>query len=136
MGEFVSDRKIEVMIPALAAYSKANFTIEAEVYEKLANDNFLVTVVEAHYDHPVQANTRIESVNSSIMKVSNGVAIRGGASGNGNQSANAGNSGSSFFPKSIIGWLILTGGIALVVILANLIYKKKELKKTTLKIAR
>jgi hypothetical protein len=136
LGTFVTDRQIEVMFPAIAPFSKANFTITAEVYEKLANDTFLVTVAEATYDHPVQGNTRIQSVTSSIVKVSNNVAIRGGSTSGGNQSANSNSSGASFFPKTIIGWLVLTGGIALILILANLIYKKKDIKKTTLKIAR
>ena len=136
LGTFVSDRQIEVVIPVIPAFSKANFTVEAEVYEKLANDTFLVTVVEASYDHPVVANTRIESVNSSIIKVSNNVAVRGTSTKGGNQSANASGSGASFFPKGVIGWLILVAGIAAIVVLANQINKKKDVKKTTLKIAK
>ena len=130
----ISDRQLEIKIPAMAPLSKANITIEAEVYEKLANDTFLVTVAEATYDHPLQANTRIESVNSSIIKVSSNVAVSGSTKGN--QSANAGGSGASFFPKSIVGWLVLVGGITLIIFLAGKISKKKADKKVQLKVAR
>jgi hypothetical protein len=118
----LSAQKIEVMIPTLPAFTKGSITLAAEVGEKVANDSFLVTVIGATFDHPAQTNTRIETLNSSIIRVSN-TAV---STKNNNQGASVAGAGGSFFPTTFLGWFVLATAIGVLVYLSRKLYKERE----------
>lgn len=119
----ISAQKIEVSIPALPAFTKGSITVAAEVGDKVANDTFLVTVIGATFDHPVQANTRVETLNSSIIRVSN---MAAGTKGNNSQGASVASATGSFFPTSFLGWFILVVCLTILIVLSRKLYKERE----------
>lgn len=118
----LSAQKIEVTIPSLPAFTKGSITLAATVGEKVANDSFLVTVIGATFDHPAQDNTRIETLNSSIIRVSTSAT----ATKNNSQGASAASAGGTFFPTTFLGWFVLATAIAVLVYLSRKLYKENE----------
>jgi hypothetical protein len=119
LGSIVSSQKIELVIPEMIAQSKGNFAVQAKIGSKVANQQYIVNVIEAIYNHPTNANTKIDTLDYAIIKVINGTSAL---------SASVSSSG-KFFPHSFLGWLILVLLIILLVYLARKLYKKTEEKK-------
>lgn len=120
-GKLISTQKIEVRIPVLPAYTKGNFGVTAKVGEKTPDETFLVTVVNANFEHPVEKNTRMEVVNSSIIRVSMLAPFRG------TQAAALGTLG--FFPTTFLGWLVLVTVIIILIYVSRKLYKEREEEK-------
>lgn len=131
LGTFLTKQQIEVIIPTLSAKTKGHFTIVAQIDRSVTNGEFLVSVIEANYDHPVTANTTINTIDYSIVKVFGGST---------DQAAGAlfaiGLLGISFW-----GWLIIFILIALIIWFASKLSKenkkaKEEEAKKELQIAK
>lgn len=118
-GSVISNARVEVVIPEIAPHAKGNFSIAAQANNKAGNQRFLVSIIEAVYDHPTDVNTRIDTTDYSIMKIVGGRA---------NLSANALSAG-TFFPHSFLGWMVLAFGIGILIFLARKLYKEKEEEK-------
>lgn len=129
-GNFISKQVIEVLIPSLSARSRGSFTIEVSVDRNSRDDEFMVSIIEASYDHPVTPNTTISTIDYSILKVFKGAV---------DQSASA-LFALGLFSLGFWGWLIIILLITIIILLARKVYKDKEDKKkaenTELKIAK
>lgn len=119
VGTVMGTSRVEVVIPEIAPHAKGNFMIAAKANSKGSNQRFLVSIIEAVYDHPVDSNTRIDTTDYSIMKM---------IGGRTNLSANALSSG-TFFPHSFLGWMVLAFGIGILIFLGRKLYKEKEEEK-------
>lgn len=132
-GKSLSSQQVEVRIPVLPAYTKGTFGVTAAVGARTPDETFLVSVLSATFDHPVEENTRVETINSEIIRVSSLAA----------PSQIAGVIAAGFFPTSFLGWIVLIAAIILLVYISRKLYKereeekkKKEIHHGELKIAR
>lgn len=123
-GTFTSKQNIEVVIPTLGALDKGDFAIDAEI--ERGNEKFLVSVIEANYNHPTLENTMINTIDYSILKF---------VGGRSDQAAGALFAG-GIFPIPFWGWLIIIAIITVLIVLAHKKYKETEDKKSGLKIVK
>lgn len=121
-GNFTSKQHIEVLIPTLPARVRGNFTVYATVDQNKSNHDFLVSVIEGTYDHPVTPNTKIDTIDYSIIKVVGGAV---------DQSASALFAG-GIFPIGFWGWLVIILIITIIILLARRAYRDREDKKHAL----
>lgn len=124
LGSIVSSQKIELVIPGMIAKSKGTFPVQAKIGNKVANQQFVVNVIEATYNHPMNANTQINTLDYAIIKVIGSSSVL---------SAGVGSAG-TFFPHTFLGWMILVLLIIILVYLARVLYKKNEEKKESVEL--
>lgn len=124
VGKYLDNRKVELDITELVAKAKGSFVIKTSIDKKAMKQSVLVAVVDAIHTNPLKTGEWIETSDYTIVKISKLASM---------QSASAFGAG-SFFPHTILGWILLVILIALIIVLARTLYKKHEDTKSGLQI--